>query len=580
MAGSTAWTFYDLTFASTSDTITTSTTGSGDITVSHVLTINGTNTVLNAGNRAWILSGAGTPFVIANGSSLTGNTSTFRYTGAGATAIAASTGYNTLQLYPGASSATFTLASGTFTMSGDFIAGGNSAFTSTTVTLGSNNPTLNITGDFTVCASSCPQMTFTKSSNTITLNGTANTKTITDNNTVKQDLGNIAVGNGATAKTINMGSSITLTSLNVTASATFSFNNGAYTLTINGTGTPLTKTGTFTTGSNGTTTYTGNGATNITAATYNNLQVFPGGASATHTFASGTFTVTGNLDIGGNSNAASTVVTAGANNPTIGLTGNLTICATTCSNQMTFTKSSNTLTINGTAGTVTLTDNNPTTKQDLGALAIGNASAAKHVDLGSSIKATSINVTSSATLDSNGSNTITLTGTTTPLTLGGAFTYSTGTVVFTGDADLTIPATTYYNLTFSPTITDNRAYTFRGALAINNGLDLYPDAASPLALTVNLGGALTGPPAITIRRQNSATSNLSTSASNYGITAANFDIQAGGTLTGNASTTITSNGAVTIASGGALSSTSGTIAVHLPIITALFQLTALQQGRL
>ncbi|MBI2448391.1 hypothetical protein HYV44_02415 [Candidatus Microgenomates bacterium] len=972
VAVGTNWIFNNLTFTGTSDTITTSSTGTGTIEVKTNLTIS-TATTLDAGNRTFILSAASTTPATFTGT-LTGNTSIFRYTGAGNTTIPASTGYSTVQLYPGANSAIFTLDSGTFTLSGDFIAGGNSSYTGTTVTLGANNPTMNITGDFTVCASSCPEMTFTKSSNTITLNGTANTKTITDNNTTKQDLGKIAIGNASAAKIVNMGSTLKLETLNITANATFSFNNGAYTLTITGTGTPLTKTGTFT-ATTGTTTYVGNGATTITAATYNNLQIFPGGASVTHTLASGTFTIGGDLDIGGNANGASTVVTAGANNPTIGLTGNLVVCASTCSNQMTFTKSSNTLTLNGTANTKTITDNN-TTKQDLGALAIGNGATAKHIglgsnikatsvnitasaffepgaytatltangtpftvsgtftpatstieyapasttgvtvasttyhhvifnktsntfslttsgittdtangggdltisagtldtvsgsnypisiggswtnsdtftansgtvtftsvntgetlsgtlsgassfnniifngsggewtpgsavnlngdltmtagtllgtqnitvaggdvtgdgaitltggtfkvtgasgtgfggatawsfssltfgdgadsatttatgsggitvssvltidathtldaagkiwtlsgttdpfvktgtftpntstfkftgngatnipattyynlqvfpggavthtlgagtftinnnldlggntnpastvitaatnsptvnitgnltlcattcsnqmtftkggtitlsgaantksltdnnttkqdlgditignaslakiiQLGSSIKATSINITTNATLDANGTNTITLTGTTTPFTTNGAFTYSTSTVVFTGNASFTIPATTYYNLTFSPTVvTTGKTYTFGGAVAVNSALDINPDAATSLSLTVNLGGALTGSPAVTVRRQNSAASVLDTTAGNYGITATSFDIQAGGTVTLNAST-VSASGAVTIASSGTLNATSGTFSI-------------------
>jgi hypothetical protein len=117
--------------------------------------------------------------------------------------------------------------------------------------------------------------------------------------------------------------------------------------------------------------YTGNGATTIKATTYYNLQIFPGGASVTHTFGAGTFTINGNLDIGGNSNAASTVVTAATNNPTINVSGNVTICALTCSNQMTYTKGTGTTTF-ATAGTKTLTDNNPTTKQNLGTVVFGN----------------------------------------------------------------------------------------------------------------------------------------------------------------------------------------------------------------
>jgi hypothetical protein len=76
--GNSNWTFYDLTFGGDSNVETTVATGTGEITVSNVLTI-GQNQTLNAGSKKWNLLGLGTPFVI-NGN-FNASSSTFTYIG-------------------------------------------------------------------------------------------------------------------------------------------------------------------------------------------------------------------------------------------------------------------------------------------------------------------------------------------------------------------------------------------------------------------------------------------------------------------------------------------------------------------
>jgi hypothetical protein len=76
--GNSNWTFYNLTFGGDSNVETTVATGTGEITVSNVLTI-GQNQTLNAGSKKWNLLGTGTPFVI-NGNFNASN-STFTYIG-------------------------------------------------------------------------------------------------------------------------------------------------------------------------------------------------------------------------------------------------------------------------------------------------------------------------------------------------------------------------------------------------------------------------------------------------------------------------------------------------------------------
>jgi len=169
------------------------------------------------------------------------------------------------------------------------------------------------------------------------------------------------------------------------------------------------------------------------------------------------------------------------------------------------------------------------------------------------------NTSSTATDTLAGSSyTLTLSGSGTPfvLTAHGTFSAGTSTVNYTGDGATTIAATTYYNLTFSPTITVARTYTGGGAITVNNNLNINPNAASALALTFNLGGTTSVTGSATIQRTGSATATLNTTVSNYSLTVGSLSIQAGGTLTGNASA-LDSNGDVTIASGGTLTSTSG-----------------------
>src|SRR3989344_5667177 len=109
--GSNPWSFVTLLFSNSSGadrTITTQTGGSGTITVSTLLQVgkalDSNQTILDAGNRTWTLSGTnGTPFDIVSPSSstsLTANSSTFSYTGAngsGDTTIQSAT-YNNLTL--------------------------------------------------------------------------------------------------------------------------------------------------------------------------------------------------------------------------------------------------------------------------------------------------------------------------------------------------------------------------------------------------------------------------------------------------------------------------------------------------
>ncbi|MBI4426671.1 MAG: helix-turn-helix domain-containing protein [Candidatus Kerfeldbacteria bacterium] len=104
-SGSNTWTFYNLTFSNSSAAIrniTMQTGGTGDITITNVLTLGEVGdsfaTGLNAGNRNYNLTGAGSPFVTNAGGTLFGQTSTFIYSGSPSNVTIGPVAYNNLTL--------------------------------------------------------------------------------------------------------------------------------------------------------------------------------------------------------------------------------------------------------------------------------------------------------------------------------------------------------------------------------------------------------------------------------------------------------------------------------------------------
>jgi hypothetical protein len=262
-----------------------------------------------------------------------------------------------------------------------------------TLSLGSNTLILTGTGGSPLSISG----TFTPGTGTIQYTGA----TVVVAPTTYYDLTTGGTGSYALSSTTTVSHT-----LSITSGATLS--PGSNTLILSGTGTPLSISGTFTAGT-GTVQYTGSTAT-VTATTFKNITL---GGTGTYTLPASGWTIDGNL-----------TVTTGA----------------------TVTKDAGTITFGNSAGTVTVTGN--ATNNDLGTISIGNSSAAKVVNLGSSIKFTAITITSGATLSLNGANTLTLTGTGTPFVPTGTFTPSTGTVIYSG-ATATVAGTTYNNLTFT-----------------------------------------------------------------------------------------------------------------------------------
>jgi hypothetical protein len=442
--GDTAWTFFNLTFGDGSGSTTSTKTGSGNITVSNVLTIAASQT-LDAGDDTWTLSGAtGTPFVITG--TFSGSSSTFVYSGdngGGNTTITASANYGSLQINNG--SETYVLG-GTTTLAGDF--------TATAGTLsGTNDITINggdVTGNGTI----------TLTGGTFLLDAAGNFGGDTAWTFYNLTFGD---GSGSTTSTKTGSGNITVSNV-LTIAINQTLDAGDDTWTLSGTGTPFIINGNFTY-STPTFAYTGATiATNITSAIYYNLNI--GGSDTTTTY-----TAAGDI---------------------------------TASNVLTIVSSSGTNTFDAS------------------------------------------------------SRTITLSGSGTPFVINATevFTASTSTVKYSGNGDTNITATTYNNLELSPIISDNRAYTGAGAIAVGGTLNINPSATAK-SLTFTLGGTTSVTGATTIQTTSTATSILDTkSGSDYTFNTGSLDIKAGGTLNGRASA-LDSNGDVTIEASGTLISTSG-----------------------
>ena len=129
------------------------------------------------------------------------------------------------------------------------------------------------------------------------------------------------------------------------------------------------------------------------------------------------------------------------------------------------------------------------------------------------------------------------TGTSRPLYVTDGPFVAPDTTSFKGTGNSSIEATTYNNLTFTPTITGNVTYTSLGTLSINGNLTLNPTASSAYTLTLALGGPTnivsTGTTTVTGTTQ--GLSKIDT-VNNYTLTTGYLNIAAAGTLDANNST--------------------------------------------
>jgi hypothetical protein len=385
---------------------------------------------------------------------------------------------------------TLTLGAFTFETDGTATIGGGASgiFTATSGTA------ITLKGNLSIASGA----TWTKmTSGTVTFSKGA-AQTITDS-TSGQDLGVVALTTASTSVSTN--SNIKLTSLNIGGSTTFDATGDTILFTGSGTAgsRPLVNSGTLTTTSS-TFDFEGTAATDVetTSVTYNNLSVgVSAGRAGGVTFTlNGSTTVSGLLTVGNSGSTSADTLALGATTltlsgssstpltlagsskglisagtSTVQYTGTSAILAATTFNNLTLGTGSTAsstipaggITINGNlaignnstvtkggtvtfskGGTQTWTDSNATAN-DLGAVV--TATASTNLQLGSSVKATSLNFVSTTTF-TPGANTLELTGSSTPFTVGGTFTATSSTIKYSG-ATPTVTNTTYNNLTLA-----------------------------------------------------------------------------------------------------------------------------------
>ncbi|MCG3204500.1 MAG: hypothetical protein KCHDKBKB_01215 [Elusimicrobia bacterium] len=374
---------------------------------------------------------------------------------------------------------------------------------------------------------------------TPTFNNLSLTPTITNNRTWTMGTGTITVNGdflmnatkasaGARILTLNMGAPIivagtttitgttngrgllntvsggnhafTTGSLNLTANNTFTANNS--TVTFTGTnGTLFTRAGTFNQG-NSHVVFTGDGSATLTSGTvtFYKLSLTPTlTTNRTYTLNDAALTLNADFLI------LPDKPDAGNATLTVNMGQNVTVAATMPT------------TIGGTNNARSFLDTGANYAMNIGELVVGT----------------------NCTLKANGS-TITLRSTNSPpFTMNGTFHEGTSTVIMNGDANLNpllAGATSFYNLTLSPTITASRGYTLGAAeLTVLNNLTIQPGTAANL-LTVTMGAPITVGGTTSITRTTSATSLLDTTSSNHAFTTGVLNIVTGGTMNANDST--------------------------------------------
>ena len=307
------------------------TTGSNYGMTTAGLTVS-TGGTLNANGSTITITNSSSPFVLTG--TFNAQTSTVIYTGTSATNIKATT-YNNLNLGGAATTTTYT-AAGDITVTSVLTivsSSGANTFDASTRTI-----TLSGTGTPFIIGTNG---VFTYSTSTIVYSGAT-----TPTNVTSTTYYNLNLGGAATTTTYTAAGDITVTFVLtiVSSSGTNTFDASSRTITLSGIGTPFVNNETFTP-STSTVKYTGNDSTNITAASYNNLELLPSANLKTFTLASGTINTNGYLTIGNGTNTGT--ITADTNDPTLNVDGAFTIAASG-----TFIASNS-----GTPGTFTIAGN-------------------------------------------------------------------------------------------------------------------------------------------------------------------------------------------------------------------------------
>lgn len=325
---------------------------------------------------------------------------------------------------------------------------------------------------------------------------------------------------------------------------------GAQTLTLGGTGTLFTNSGTFNANTS-TVAMTADAGVTMAAGTavFNNLRLSPTLVATNRTYNTGVaLTINGNFDIN------PTDSTGASNRLTVNMQANITVAST------------GTTTIRGSGtlpGLATLTT-------------AGNDFASGKLVVGTTA--------TDGTLNASGNSNITLNGTSgTLFTRVGVFTPSgTSTVLMQSDASVALTSGTiaFNDLTINPTITAARTYTFgAGAITVGGDFLVSPGkAAGPVAiLEVDMGADITVTGSTTLTRTNANASGLlDATAGDFGMSAAQLIINAGGSYNARGSTITLNNNATvfTLNTGGTFTPGTSTVVVDRNAATTLTAGTA------
>ncbi len=437
-------------------------------------TLNNASATFSLGSvgSTFILTGNSTPLTVTTGTFTASGSSTMKYTGTSGTIVPYSTTYYNLLFVPASGTPTYQPTSTTISVKATLTVGSG---TSMTLDWATNSPALNI-GDAAAAATSgnltiANNATWTKGTGAITWKPFGSNSTWTDSHSAglstTQDIGALTIGSGASTPVVTASTSVAATSVTVNSSHKLSLGSNTLYLKGSSTSSPAATTPLTVSGANGldagtgTIYYAGTGSVTVTGSAnfvstqYNALTLAPnGGSNPTYTMPAALGTVAGTMQAGDGTNQV-TISWPSASTAT--LKGDLKLCTNGACNAsgaatVTWTKGSptaNTITWSP-SGIKNLYDYNGTA-QDLGAISLTGGSSTPKVRMQTSTKLSSLTIASSHEYIT-GANTLTLTGSGTPLTINsGTFTASTNsTTIYNAQAATNITGTTYYNLSLIP----------------------------------------------------------------------------------------------------------------------------------
>ena len=363
-----------------------------------------------------------------------------------------------------------------------------------------------------------------------------------------------------TGETFTPGGTVTTPKLRIKGTYT----GGSETLTLNGTGSGTSRPlyidgGTFTSSTN-TTIFSGQGNLDIESTTYSTLRFFPTAGTITYTLNAGTLTA-GSFSI---NQGANLTVDGDTNDPAINIRSISITSGTTMVPSTTAT-----LTFSP-VGTGFWTDTTAS-GQSIGNVSISGGSSTPTILANTNVKAHSVYVAASHTLDMNITDNLTLVGTSgTLFSIDGTFSEGTASVIFAADGSptalmaSTTESRTFNNLEFSPSLTADRTYDLgTSSVTVNGSMSTNPTASSTAkTLTVNLPSTnLPTTNTVTVDGSGTATGKITMGTSATLVTGymiinpgGEFD---NGTISGNLSLAATTGIPLTLNSGGKFTGNGG-----------------------